>query len=69
MVEANEEIKAWEQPKDRPNPDADEEVARLNEACENNYNENMIGERLEALRKFKEEVSVFNLKYGKFESE
>ena len=29
----------------------------------------MITQRVEALRKFKEEVSVFSLKYGKFESE
>jgi len=39
------------------------------ELLEKNCNENKIAERLEALKKFKEEVSVFSLKYGKFESE
>jgi hypothetical protein len=33
------------------------------------YNANLINERIEALTKFKEEVSIFSLKYAKFESE
>ena len=69
MVEANEEIKAWGQPQDKPTPDADEEVSGMIAALEKNYNENMIKERLEALVEFRKEVSIFSLKYGKFESE
>ena len=69
MVEANEEIKAWGQPQDNPTPDADDAVSGMIAALEKNYNEEMITERLEALRKFKEEVSVFSLRYAKFESE
>jgi len=68
MVEADEEIKAWGQPQEKPTPDGDNEVAMI-KALEKNYNETMIEERLDALRKFKQEVSVFSLKYGKFESE
>ena len=69
MVEANEEIKDWGQPQDKPTPDANEEVSLMIGALEKNYNIDLIRERVEALRKFKEEVSVFSLKYGKFESE
>ncbi len=69
MVEANEEIKAWGQPQDKPTSDADEQVSIIIETLEKNYNEDMITERVEAYRKFKEEISVFSLKYAKFESE
>ena len=69
MVEANEEIKQGVQPQDKPTPDADEQVKMIFEALEKNYNEDKITERVEALRKFRDEVSVFSLRYAKFESE
>ena len=69
MVEANEEIKAQGQPQDKPTPHADELALIITEALEKNYNEDMVTERVEALRKFQEEISVFSLKYAKFESE
>ena len=39
------------------------------DALDKKYNINLIKERVEALRKFKEEVSVHSLNYAKFESD
>ena len=39
------------------------------EALEKRHNINLINERIEALKKFKEEVSVHSLTYAKFEAE
>ena len=69
MVEAKEEIKQGAQPQDKPRTEVDEDVSMMIDALEKNYNTEKINERLEALRKFKEEVSVFSLKFAKFESE
>ena len=69
MVEANKEINEGAQPQDILTPGADQNIAAIIDALEKNYNEDLIKERLEAYRKFKEEVSVFSLKYAKFESE
>jgi len=68
MVEANEDIKQSTQPQDKPTKDYDLDSIMI-DALEKNYNTDKINERLEALRKFKEEVSAFSLKYAKFESE
>ena len=39
------------------------------QAIEKRHNINLINERIEALKKFKEEVSVHSLTYAKFEAE
>ena len=39
------------------------------QALEKRHNINLINERIEALKKFKEEVSVHSLTYAKFEAE
>ena len=41
--------------------DADEAALMMIDALEKNYKTEKINERMEALRKFKEEVSVFSL--------
>ena len=69
MVEANKEINEGAQPQDNFTPGADQDISATIDALDKDYNEDLIKERLEALRKFKEEVSVFSLKYAKFESE
>jgi hypothetical protein len=69
MVETNENIKQCVQSEDKPIPEADEQVMMMFDALEKSYNEEKINERVEALRKFREEVSVFSLRYAKFESE
>ena len=69
MVEASKEINEGVQPQDNLTPGTDQDVSFIINELEKNYNEDLIKERLEAYRKFKEEVSVFSLKYAKFESE
>ena len=69
MVEANKDINEDAQPQDKLTLGADQDVSFIIDALEKNFNEGMIKDRLEAYRKLKEEVSVFSLKYAKFELE
>ncbi len=69
MVQANEDIKQGAQPQEKPTTDVDEDESIMMDALEKNYNTQKINQRFEALRKFKEEVSVFSLKFTNFESE
>jgi len=69
MIKTDENIKQGVQSEEKPIPEANEQVMMMFDALEKNYNEDKINERVEALRKFREEVSVFSLRYDKFESE
>ena len=69
MVEANEEVKIEAQPQDSNSTCGDEEISVIMDVLDKKYNIDLIKERVAALTKFKEEISIHSLTYAKFESE
>jgi hypothetical protein len=69
MVEANEEVKIMAQPQDSNSTGGDDEISIVMDALDRKYNIDLIKERVEALTKFKQEISIHSLTYAKFESE
>ena len=63
------EVDIEAQPQDSISTGVDEEISIVMGAVDRKYNINLIKERVAALTKFKEEISLHSLTYAKFESE
>lgn len=69
MVEANEEKKVDMQLQDKQKTNADETVSGILDLLDRSLSVGLINERVNALKKLKQEVSVHSLIFAKFEAE